>query len=701
MAQLAFQYPTWFLLLCVVAGLVFAGGLYYRDNTFAFASQRTAKWLKALAVLRFLAVTILCFLLLAPFLRTRTTTAEEPAILLLADASESMRTALDSSGRQQLLDRLNALQAQLEEKFPVAAYHFSDALQPGMPDSFGGKVTDMGNAFQGLYDRYVNQNIGAVVLISDGVYNQGNHPAYGAQQIGAPVYTLAMGDTTQPRDIIIQSVDHNKIAYLDDQLEVRIQLSGYQVGGTKARLTIAYLPASGEAVPLHQSLINWEGNSAFVEKSILIPMDSVGVHQYRVSVSPVAGEQTVANNAQRFFVEVLDSRQQILILAHAPHPDITALRAAMKKNNNYEVTVHYTRQGAVSPEAFDLAILHQVPSAASDQGLVAPFIEAKTPLWFIVGPATDIATLNRTQQMVAINARGNWNEVTPILNQPFTLFKLPENMVEMIAQYPPIAAPYGEFQTAANTVVLLQQQIGAVKTAYPLLVFQQSTDSRQAMMLATGIWKWRLHHYLRFRQHQRFDDWIQQMVQFLSVQTDKRKFRVDLPKRTFNENEPVMLEAELYNASYELVNSPDVQLTILDQAGKAYPFTFSKSGNAYKLDAGYFPVGTYTYTATTTYSGEEYTATGQFSVQPVNLEMLQTTANHTLLYQLSEATGGTLFYPQNLEALGQAIMNREDIKPVLHDTFQTQVIINLKWIFFIIVGLLAIEWFIRRFNGAY
>lgn len=701
MEQLAFQYPTWFILLCILAGVVYAGGLYYRATTFQYASARTQRWLVGLTALRFVGVTALCFLLLSPFLRTRTTESEEPIILVVQDESLSIRYQQTAEDSAALAATLAEATASLGESYRVETYRFGESLAEGLPVQFAAKVTDMGQAFNGLYDRYVNQNVGAIIVVSDGVYNQGNHPLYGASQLDAPVYTIALGDTVQPKDLQLSQVRHNSIAYLDDKLEVQLGIAAYNLAGQNSQLTLTHITPEGNTIA-HQEVLRLDANEEWIEKSIFLDMEATGVQQYAVQLSPIEGEASTLNNRQRIFIEVLDSRQQLLMLAHAPHPDLTALRAALEKNRNYEVTLRYAKEGVAQPEQYDLAILHQLPVKNSDIALIQQLQEADLPLWYILGAQTQLNAFQQVQDMVRINnANGSLNEVQAAVQSRFNLFKVPEEWPQQVRKYPPLQAPFGDYATATDAVNLLTQQIGAVQTDYPLLTFRQTVDERQAVWIGTGIWRWRLYHYLQHNNHETIDNFLRKMVQYLAVKADKRAFRVSLPKNIFDENEPVRLEAELYNAAYELINTPDVQLEIANSEGEVYPFTFNRSGEAYTLEAGYFPVGNYTYTATTTFNGEAFTTNGQFSVQPVNLEARQTTANHQLLYQLAQQTGGALLFPSQVDQLADNIRNREDVRPVLRDTYTTQAIINLKWIFFVLVGLFGLEWFIRRFNGAY
>src|SRR5690606_28956871 len=89
-----------------------------------------------------------------------------------------------------------------------------------------------------------------------------------------------------------------------------------------------------------------------------------GIQQYTVEVVGLSDEHTLENNVQKVYVDVIDGRERILLLALTPHPDIKALRALVEKNENYELDVIiFSSDGVPSDleKIYDLVILHQLP----------------------------------------------------------------------------------------------------------------------------------------------------------------------------------------------------------------------------------------------------------------------------------------------------------------------------------------------------
>ena len=88
----------------------------------------------------------------------------------------------------------------------------------------------------------------------------------------------------------------------------------------------------------------------------------------------------------------------------------------------------------------------------------------------------------------------------------------------------------------------------------------------------------------------------------------------------------VQIEAQLYNESYELINEPDVSIILKNQNGEEFPQAFNKTSNAYILKTDKLPVGNYSYTASTVWQGKKYNAGGAFTIQPLQLENMETTS---------------------------------------------------------------------------
>jgi hypothetical protein len=179
----------------------------------------------------------------------------------------------------------------------------------------------------------------------------------------------------------------------------------------------------------------------------------------------------------------------------------------------------------------------------------------------------------------------------------------------------------------------------------------------------------------------------------------KRKFRVYTSKNTFDENEALILNAELYNDAFDLVNTSDVNISLKNNLGKTYSYLFSKTSNAYQLKAGILPSGTYTYQAKTNLGKNLYQAEGQFIVNAQQLELKQSRANHQLMYLIASQSGGKMLFPNQISTIPDLIKANETVKTIAYEDRTYEELVDIKSIFFLLLLLLSGEWLMRKRNG--
>ena len=200
--------------------------------------------------------------------------------------------------------------------------------------------------------------------------------------------------------------------------------------------------------------------------------------------------------------------------------------------------------------------------------------------------------------------------------------------------------------------------------------------------------------------HQAFNEIINKSIQFLAVNDDKRQFRVSSHQR-FPENTPVIIDAELYNESFEPFNEPDVNMEIKDEDGNTYEYIFSRTGEAYTLNAGGLDVGIYTYKAVTRIEETVFTDNGGFVITPVVTEKISLRAAHDLLAELSDMKDGRMLNVAQMDSIPGLLDQRGDVKPLIHAEKKYIEFIDIWWVLVIILALLGLEWFIRKWSGSY
>ncbi len=692
---IVFQYPTWFLLFSVLAGIAYGSGMYFRE-------KRTAEmpvWMvRGLAVVRGTAIFILTVLLIGPLIRSASKRTEKPIVVIAQDNSSSIPLNRDST--YYLTDYqtdLAELRKSLSKDHEVRSYTFGSSVEESDAVDFTQGRTDISDLFAELDNVYVNRNVGAVILASDGLYNRGLDPVYSPLHLNAPVYSVALGDTSVKKDVVLKKVDHNRYAYLGNEFPVDVTIEAQQYAGSRVTVQL-----TGERDVLWEERVKINNGSFRKVLSAKLNADKAGLNRIRASVTALKGELSHSNNSRDFFVEVLDGRQRVLILAANPHPDVAAMKRSISSNDNYEVDAFVLGEKEFVPEKYDLIILHQLPQTGGSGRPEMDRIRASTvPVFCVVGPRTDLRWFNDMDFGLQINAaRRSQNEVQAVLGKGFPLFVLDDRLRRMLPRFPPLHAPFGEYAPSGSAQALLRQRIGNVETDSPLLLFNSVSGRKTAVLVGDGIWRWRMMDRTENGTHALFDGLLSKIVQFLALKTDKSLFRVNVPNR-YHEDEVVVFNAELYNETYEPINDPDIDLSITDEDGKAYDYRFNRTEQGYRLNVGSFKEGDYAYTARTSSGGKVFESTGRFMVAALKMETARTTADHALMYNLANGSGGEMFYPREMDRLAEAIMARNDIRNVVYEETWFKEAIHLKWLFIVLLILLAIEWTVRKRNGAY
>ncbi|MCW8814227.1 MAG: hypothetical protein OQK65_11915, partial [Chlorobium sp.] len=208
--EFSLTYPAAYLLLALI--LIAAYSFYVYRYTIPQVNQSK----KILLIsLRVLALLLLCFILFEPILNLSRKFILEPANLVFIDNSRSI-TIEDGTNRsanvKQILDDFSVHASADNLKF----FEFGNSVREVSDDSldkvnFSNGSTNLEDVFN--FTKSSDKNIASVTLISDGVLTSGSNPYYDAINLGIPLFTIGIGDTTQRKDIEIKKVLHNDFLY--------------------------------------------------------------------------------------------------------------------------------------------------------------------------------------------------------------------------------------------------------------------------------------------------------------------------------------------------------------------------------------------------------------------------------------------------------------------------------------------------------
>jgi len=693
------QQGGWFWLLALVLAAAFSWlGYFYKEEPNKNRQQRLI-----LAGLRFLSVFLVVILLGGFYLKTDKKVVEKPQIALVFDNSQSVLHQADSAQLAKQLQNLRALlENKLSDKVDFRFYSFGEELRDSLPFDFRQVATDYSRLFDELGNRLGGQNLAAVVLVSDGIQNRGGDALKAAELLGTPVYTLALGDTTITRDLRIKALRANQLVYIESDFSLQVDVEATRLSGQEVNLELERFEKD-RFIPLGNEKISLRGEKSYSTVSFTVPAGKPGLNRYRVTAR-TSGEESrlLANNQREIYVEVVDSRTRILLLAHGPHPDLGVLNRSLSSNPRYEIALAYANQNPQLAAKPDLVIVHQLPSlAVNSAAWMAQLRRWAIPVWYILGSQSQLYAFNQQQNLLQISSRsGGTNKVQGVVASDFSLFAPDPSWNNALVNLPPLDAPFGEYKLGGQAQALLEQRLGSLSTGMPLLAYSTETP-RLAVLSAEGLWRWALASAESGQQNAIWlEELIRKTIQFLSVTADKSPFKVRSSKKLYEEQEEIVFDAELFNAANEAVNEPEVRLEVKSSLGQQYRFVMGRGRQHYYLNAGALPPGDYSYRAEVQLGDTKYEAKGNLAVAALNLEKLNTVANHQLLAQLAARSGGQSLQLNEEEALITALKEQEGMQSQAYFEQRLQSLIDLEWLLAILALLLGAEWLLRRYWGS-
>ena len=685
--------PIWMIALSLLAGLAAATVLYLRNKKQHYGKALTV----ILFALRTLIVGLMVLLLFNPLIRQKFSTVEMPTVIVAHDNSSSVVLCKDSAFyKNDYQTQFEAFRNELNADFQTDEYLFGEEVRDFDRIDFSDQLTDLSSLMSALNRRYYKRNVGAVLLFSDGIYNRGFEPELLAENFPYPIHTVVLGDTIAYPDLAVRDVHYNKVVSLGATFPVRVTVAARDLAGRKAQLT---LKESGNLIEKRD--IEIPSNRFSKEIDFMLDATKKGVMALDIEVSGIDGEEQLLNNVRHIYIEVLDQKYKLLCVAASPHPDLAALRSVL--NDNYEVDFCFGKETLPEFSNYDLVVLHQVPSASTDFNALKTQLDknVKLPLFFIVGNDTDRDMLNKLQNVFALQpgATNTLMDIKAHQNTAFSTFTFDAKSEQIISKYPPLALPHTEINVLKSHDDLLLQEVMGLKSGLPLLSFARD-GRKMAFLFGTNIWRWRLFEYYQSKNHDVFDEMFSKSLKYLLLSANDGS--AVYAKETYYSNEPVMITVELRNPNNELVTDPDMTIQIENKlTGETYDYTFSKRDHDYELNAGLLPEGLYTFKVQAQMGERHVGVNGSFSVVAIGIEAQQLTADADRMRTLARLTNGNCYTARQLDQLAADLRNDTRITSVEHHESRFEDLIHSKWIFFVLIGLAAVEWVLRKMFGSY
>lgn len=678
---LIFTESAWWLLPIIILSGSLSWLLYSKKNR---PWSRKVNWL--LASLRFLTISLTLSLLLNPVANLLTYEEERPIVALAIDNSESVLQNQDSSA---LLQGIMAIKEDLLSKNYIVEVY--DLVNKNSLDllSFSGDRTNLNQQLKHIENDFEDQNLAAIIQFTDGIVTNGYIPS--RSTFGQPIHTIGVGDTIPPKDIKINSVVSNKIVYLGNLFSVKTLISAT---GFQNESVLLSIKKNGQKIQ-ERSITLQE----IQEVECTIDAASAGLYRFTVEVQTLEEEITSENNSFDFYVDIIDGKENILIVASSPHPDIRAIRSALEKSENYDTYLLVPGLNE-KPENIDFDVIIYHDAFKNNENLRQTYGLLDIPTFYISTERPSPQKLTVEVNVSLSEFNNQTDNVTPALTSTFSRFKIDKELQSRFNDYPSTVVPFGEFTLNGPHDILLNQQVGRLVTSKPLLTYYDDGSKKFALMMGKGIWKWKLQEGAVSGDTELFDQIIRKTIQFLSIRNDKKQFTAVPAERLFEEGQAVKFNVEVYNSVYERVTGQSFNIMIQDEKDSIQNFEFFSNDQISEFSLGNLTSGTYAFEASTFIQGKKEMITGEFVVRSLQIETINQQADHQLLQRISRNTRGEFFHITELDKFREVLSNTT-YPGIISSENEFIPLRKSIWFISLIFLLASIEWFLRKYLGSY
>lgn len=670
-------------LLLIIGAAILALGIAVFQY-FYKAKYKTSRN-KVYALIRFLSVFGLLFLLINPSYKQVTYVTVKPSLAVAVDNTASIKHLEYDDESSDLVSRFRESEP-LNNAFDVEFYSFGQEFKRLDTLDFQEKQTNISNVLHSLEDIYGTE-VAPVILLTDGNQTYGEAYQYTSKNLNQQIYPVVLGDTITYDDLKLGQVNVNRYAYINNKFPVEIFASYNGNNTVSSQLTVT----SGGTV-VHSERVTFSPEKESQVFNLLLPATSVGVRQYAIQLTPSTSEKNTKNNSKNFAIEVIDQKTNVLIVSNIVHPDVGMLKKSIESNRLRTVTFSNPLESLSKLNEYELIILYQ-PDARFKNVYEQLTSLSKNSIT-VAGANTDWNAVNTFQNTINQEITGQQEEVQGELNVNFSAF-----VIEDIgfADFPPLKTSFGDVNFKTEVDVALTQTIGSLNTENPLIATTDTNGQREVYILGEGLWRWRAQSFINNNSFEDFDNFIDNLVQYAASNKKKSRLNIDYESFYYG-NGDVTLYAQYFDKNYTFDTRARLAIRVVhEETGKVTDIPLLLNKNTYQVAMNNLEPGNYKFTVSVIDQG--LARSGSFTIVPFEIEQQFLNANVTELRTLASNTAAALYTSPTGDQLIEDLLKDTRYKPVQKSTEKIVPLIDWKWLLFIIALLLSIEWFMRKYNG--
>jgi hypothetical protein len=675
---------------------------------------------RILTFLRWLGLSILFFLLFEPILELSSVLEQKPKTLIFLDDSESMN--IESANLKLKQDYIQSIQ-----NSGIQSLENSEILRFGNEPLLISKdsitelnTEDESTDFEKLFINSLRQkdeeNLQSIVIFSDGNFNSGRNPIYAASELGLPVYTVTVGDTSQKSDVLIENILTNKIAYNNSAVPVNVTIksSNYNLDSVNIKLI-----ENGKEI--NSQKINLKDDKEYYYLQFEYVPNSPGSKKIEVVIDELPRENSTKNNSKIEFIKVLDNKKQIAFFAGSPSYDVSIISSIIDKDPNADINKFIQKKGVsfyrepsdAELKSSQMFVFVGFPNQFTSKQLLEKIrneIAKGKPYLFVFSQNLDVKNLAIMKSILPFEVISEGKKefaVLPVANErnisnPILRITGNESDIDNWNELSPLYKTETFLKLNPGAKSLLDIAVNNTILNEPLLIQSSSNGIKSIILTGYGLHKWKLaSHAANLLKGKESIDLSEKLIEnsmkWLNVKEQARKFSIKTNKQEFISGETVVLNAEVYDDSYQAIDNALVTANLIDNDSTSREIILSSIGNGKYISRleglleGSFKIEANAKLNKDVLGSDET----RFEVGNLNIEFLNLTANVNLMEQLANSTGGKNYFYSDVENLIKDLKsNSKEPKKIVNES-----IINIWekiWLLATAILVFSLEWFYRK-----
>jgi len=204
-------------------------------------------------------------------------------------------------------------------------------------------------------------------------------------------------------------------------------------------------------------------------------------------------------------------------------------------------------------------------------------------------------------------------------------------------------------------------------------------------------------NYKNNENFENFDNLFGKIIQFLSSKQERKRLTANF-ESIYYSNNSVKVTATYFNKNFEFNTKGELTLSVISsnkKINKKVPMVLK--GQYYEADLSDLPAGQYNFSISV--KDTDLKTEGNFAILNFNIEKQFFRPNIESLDVLATKNQGQLFYPNQVADLIANLTTNDILKPIQKSKQDKLPIITWKYLLGLLLLLLGLEWFLRKYNG--